>query len=278
MARKAAAKAGPKAVTNWKEGLKKEAEVAKGMEAGVGSSNFFSLKGGKLTYNDNQLPDNAMIVSVVDYVLENTFYDEDYDPDNPASPVCYAFGTDEDTMGPHEESPDPQAEKCAECPHNVFGSADRGRGKACRNSRRLALTDAGTYNDSDGWQVMPDLPEHFDSSEIVFLKIPPTSLRAWAAYVKEVAAFHEVPPIGVLTHIAVEDDDKDQFHVNFRHVRAITDDEAAVLIPKRDALRSMGALEQPYQQIDEAEEPPKKKRGAKKPAAKRGARGGSRKY
>lgn len=269
---KAPAKARSTAVASWKDEMAQEAEVAKGMEKGVGSSTFFSTRGGRLTLNDQQMPNNEMAVIVLDYVLENTYYDQDFDPDSPTSPVCFAFGTDEETMKPHPDAVSPQSDACATCEWNRFGSADRGRGKACRNSRRLALTPAGKI-DSDGELQAEEDPEYFETSDVAFLKVPPTSLKGWAAYVREVVGFYKTPPIGVYTHVQVVPDSDDQFHVQFSHAGPISDEVGPVVMQRRQALRDSEQLVQPYQPIqDEADEAPKKKAPRKKKAASRRGR------
>lgn len=265
-------------VANWKQQMQHEAEAAKGMEKGVGASNFFSTKNGKLSYNDQDLPNNEMPVIVVDYILENTYYTEEYDPNNPSSPDCYAFGRDEDTMAPHEEAPDPQAKLCVNCEWNKFGTADRGKGKACRNSRRLALTPAGAIE--EGEIVVNDDSEYYETSDIGFLKIPPTSLKGWAAYVRDIYSRFKTPPMGVITHVKLVPDEADQFHIVFSHNGEITDGMGQILYQRQQMLRDAGDLEQPYQQIEDDEEEPaprrkrpaKKKVAKKKPTKKRGAR------
>ena len=137
------------ALVKWEEELAKQAEVAAGMEANVGGGQFFSMQGGQLKFNDNPVPGNQMAVIILDHILENVFYDGDFDPNNPQPPTCFAFGRSDDDMAPHETvvaEGQAQNETCNGCPFNQWGSADKGRGKACRNTRRLAMIPAGTLD------------------------------------------------------------------------------------------------------------------------------------
>jgi hypothetical protein len=53
-------------------------------------------------------------------------------------------------MGPHpsmqaDANFQPQSDLCKTCEHNQWGSADKGRGKACQNRRRLTMIPAGVF-------------------------------------------------------------------------------------------------------------------------------------
>lgn len=56
-----------------------------------------------------------------------------------------------------------ECHKCEVCPHNKYGTAVKGRGKACKNMIRL-------------WVLVPGL------SIPVLVTLPPTSLSAWTNY------------------------------------------------------------------------------------------------
>ena len=90
------------ALIPWEEQLARDAEVAVAMEANTGGGQFFSVKGGVLAFNDAPLPGNQMAVVILDSILENVFYEGEYDPSTPMAPTCFAFSRDELTMGPHQ--------------------------------------------------------------------------------------------------------------------------------------------------------------------------------
>ena len=277
MARKAAKKPGT-AVANWKSQLAEQAEIAKGMEKSVGSSAFFSIRGGQLTYNDQSVPGNEMIVVVLDYILENKYYTERYDPDNPAIPECFAFGIDEDELQPHEDAVAPQNEFCKTCDWNKYKSGENGKGKACRNSRRLALMSAGSFKHDGAEPTLNTDADFYESADIVMLGIPPTALRGWAKYVKEVVGLYGVPPLGVFTHVKVQPHATNQVEITFAHIGEVTDEMGAMLMQRQDALRNSGELVQPYIPIEEDDAPPARRKAParKRAPAKKKATGKSR--
>jgi hypothetical protein len=264
MARK---KAGT-AVANWEEELAAQAETAAGMEASVAAGQFFGLKNGILTFNDAPLPGNQMVCIIIDHILENVFYADAYDSDNPAGPVCFAFGRDDKTLEPHEDSIDKQSSACVDCPQNEWASADTGRGKACRNTRRLGIVAAGSV-DRDGNIEMFDDPEHYESTAVGFMKLPVTSVKGYAAFVKNVASVLKRPPHGVFTHVKVVDDDKNQFRVLFEPLGQVPNELMSIIMQRHQTTADV--IDFPYQVQEESDKPkPKRKAKAK---AKRGAKG-----
>ena len=205
------------AVTNWEAELEAQARVAAKAEQNTGGGNLYSIRGGVLSYGGNPLPGNALACVVADFLFVNVFYEGDYDPDNPAPPTCFAFGFEERGMEPHEivrAEDQAQHDECDGCPQNEWGTADRGRGKACRNRRRLALIPAGTF-DAAGRFVPEADPAYFQGVAIGYLEIPPTSVKAWGNYVKQITGVLKRPPHGVLTRISVRPDPKNQVAVSF---------------------------------------------------------------
>jgi hypothetical protein len=134
------------ALVKWDEVLAARAIMAQQSEAKVGGGKFISIKSGVMSFNGSPVPGNALDVVVVDSVLENQLYLGKYNPDVVQVPDCFAFGRNEKDMVPHKDSANPQADSCAECPHNEWGSADTGKGKKCGNVRRLALIPADVFH------------------------------------------------------------------------------------------------------------------------------------
>lgn len=87
--------------------------------------------------------------------LSKNYYESEYEEGSTASPDCFS----EDGKFPSAEVEAPQAKSCATCPHNAWGSGKAGRGKACQDSRRLAIAPS-------------DNPE-----EPMLLRVPPASLK-----------------------------------------------------------------------------------------------------
>jgi hypothetical protein len=115
------------------------------------------------------------------------------DPDSPAtaievvllkgnkgvSKVYYAKGYQEGTedqkpdcysnegVKPEDNSKNPQSKQCSTCAHNQWGSKigdNGGKGKACQDSKRLAIAGAGLINDP------------------YLLRVPPASIKALSEY------------------------------------------------------------------------------------------------
>lgn len=258
------------AIANWDEELAKQAEVAAGMEESVASGQFFSLQGGQLSFNDAPIANNQMAVVILDSILENVYYEAAYDPDDPQGPTCFAFGRANDEMGPHDVVVTPQSEDCESCPMNEWGSADVGRGKACRNSRRLAMIPAGTMVHDD-FEPFEDEAK-FKTASIAFMRLPVTSVKGYAAFVKQVAGALKRPPHGVFTKVSVVPDPKTQFKVVFEPLDLIPGDLIGPVMERHE--EAMSIIDFPYEPAEDKPEPAKKtkKKTANKKTAKRKTR------
>lgn len=228
-----------KAVANWDEELAKYAK--KDEEKVTPSNGVISLRAGVISYNGQKAPGNKLPCIVVASLSERTYYEGDYDPDNLSTPACYGFGED-GVAGPHPAASKPQSDACATCPQNRWGSALRGKGKACKEKVRLAIIPAGI---TDGEGVL--------KAEVAKMTIPVMSVKNWANYVTLVARGHRRPTFGVVTEISTEQDPKSQFVVKFDYVEDVAVDLVPALIEKREL--SMEILNRPYE--ERAEESPK---------------------
>lgn len=99
------------------------------------------------------LGDEQHIV-VVDFCTVNRYYDRPYDGNAPMPPACYAVGDIIKDMVPEDGVPAPQSASCATCWANKWESDAKGRGKACKNSRDLAIVLADELEDPDIDPVM----------------------------------------------------------------------------------------------------------------------------
>ena len=247
------------AIVKWDAELSKLATAATAVEENVGAGgNIIGTAGGRLKFKGAAVPGNKMNVVVVAHCIAYMDYEGNFDPDNPASPRCFAFGRDEKKMVPHEKSVDKQCDTCAECEQNVFGSAERGKGKHCKNSRRLAIITEGDLEDAA-------------AAEVAYIHVPVTSVKAWAGYVRQVADTLHRPPLGVVTELRLVPDDKNQFAMEFEVKKSIDDGEMI------GALLELGkaqekAIEFPYLPFEGNDEKPTKgkKAPAKKAPAKKG--------
>ena len=220
----------------WEKEMAAEAEAAATSEQTTGGQ-FIGTRGGRLSWGGAAVPGNAIRVVILDYCRENTFYEGKFDPDAPQSPACYAFSRDGTELAPHEKAASPQHEVCTGCPQNEWGSADTGRGKACKNMRRLALVAEDSADDTD--------------AEVFFLKVPVTSVKSWSGYVQTLAEAKRRPPHGVVTEIKLVPDVKTQFQMEFRLVDVVSDPAVGGNIRALRAALGDAGLMFPYKTIDE---------------------------
>ena len=234
------------AVVSWEDEMAAQAQAAAAMEAGAGGSRYFSTRGGVLSLDDAHLPNNQMAAVIVDHVLENVFYADKFDPDVAAAPVCFAFGRDDRTMAPHPDvvaKGQAQHATCSGCPMNEWGTADTGKGKACRNTRRLGLIPAGALTADGRFTAYPDA-EHFETAAVAYLKLPVTSVKGFASFVKNVAGTLRRPPHGIFTRIQEVPDAKSQFKIVFTPLAAAPGAVVPALMRRHEEV--MKVIEQPY--------------------------------
>ena len=91
-----------------------------------------TLEGGKIKLGGKELSELPGIV-IIASIQERTYYPHAYQAGSVEVPACYSYGD-----APHPEAIAPQADTCAECPMNQWGS--NGRGKACKERIKIAFT------------------------------------------------------------------------------------------------------------------------------------------
>ena len=194
------------AVVTWKEKLAAAAQRTLKREAPSSAKNIkFNAAG--VMVDGVQQPGGFLDVIILESMEANTFYPGDYDPDNPSAPECFAFGgfdeADTDSLVPHDDAADKQSKDCDSCEQNEWGSAAKGKGKACKNSRWLACIRAEDLEDIDG-------------AELRIIKLPVTSVKVWNAYARNVLAVKmELPPYAVVTRCGSVPDPKSQYKATF---------------------------------------------------------------
>ena len=242
------------ALIPWEEQLAKDAAISAGMEASTGSSLYFSMKSGVLSFNDMPMPDNQIAVIILDTILENVFYEGVFNAADPAPPVCFAFGREEADLVPHEvvfDHDQQRSDTCPSCPKNAWGTANVGKGKACRNTRRMALLPAGTLIDN---RFKPYTEEdHFIKSAYGVMKLPVTSVKGYGIFVKQITSVHSAPPYGFFTKIKVVPDAVTQFKVLFEVLGKIPNHIGPIIMQRRK--EAAISLDIPYNLDREAERP-----------------------
>ncbi len=141
----------------------------------------------KFEFPDGTKSNGPINLVIVDFVSMNQFYDGPYDKDNISPPACFAIGSNPTALVASDNSPVKQSAGCAACPMNQFGSD--GKGKACKNGRVLAVLPPGATADTPLW----------------ILKVSPTALKSFDAYVTSVVRSFQLPPVSVITEISFDD-------------------------------------------------------------------------
>lgn len=245
---------------NWEDQMAADTKADAAAVAGIGGGAWLSIRNGVLKFQSTPLPESQLDCVVLASIFDKAYYGGvPFDPDAPASPVCWALGQDvagQDIkkLAPSDDSHEKQHETCEGCPMNEFGTSDRGKGKACKDQVRLALLHSD-YLKAD---LIADAP-------VVFLRVPPTSIAAWGAHVKKITSVLEKPKYAVVTRVSAAPDDKVQVRVSFDVQEDIRDKKllGAIYLKRREALKDIAL---PYQWQEPSERKPARK-PAKKPAA-----------
>ncbi len=180
----------PNLPVNLEDQIKKELEAQK-KHLGALPSNKIATKSKQFTLPDGQSSPGPMEAVVLDYAWFMVNYPGVYNSNNPQQPNCFAVGRENPDGGelkPHESAADPQHADCKDCPKNEWGSAPTGKGKACKNQRRLIL-----------------LPPNADAdAEPMTLYVSPGALKNFDSYVSRLAAEHSMLPVQVITEISFD--------------------------------------------------------------------------
>lgn len=180
---------------------------------------------------------------IVDFTSKNMFYEGNYDPKNITPPACFAIGSNPQKLVPSENAPLGQATDCASCPNNQFGSA--GTGKACKNSRVLA--------------VLP--PDADENTPLWTLTTSPTANKGFDAFVTSVSRIFQMPPVGVVTTVGF---DENETYAKLTFGNAVPNENVGAHFARQEEAKTMLAVEPDVSGFVKA--PPA--RGAK-PAARR---------
>lgn len=194
----------------------------------AGGAAYISFKSGHLTIDGSPVPSGEVDVIPLAIAFERTKYLGEYDADKPQSPICFTFNG----QFPHEEAAEPQNPTCKGCPHDAWGSGPRGKGKACRESARLAVIAA----DSDP-----------ATASIYTAKVPISSIST----VKDLLAYatsHGKLTGQLVTRLTCKPDPKSIFKVSLTPLREVTA-PLEELMPR--ILAAEETVNAPYRQMDE---------------------------
>jgi hypothetical protein len=172
--------------------IKKELEQQSG-QIGALPVNKISLGGKKFTLPDGQSSEGPLVCVVLDFAWFMVNYPGVYNAASPQKPNCFAVGRDQPGSGllvPHTSVEKPQAKNCNDCEMNEWGSSPVGKGKACKNQRRLII-----------------VPEKFDeNSEPMTMYVSPAGLKNFDAYVTRLRNEHNILPAQAITEISFDPD------------------------------------------------------------------------
>lgn len=186
---------------------------------------IFSTQSGVLSYSGTPVPGNKVEVVVLAAAFRNVFYAGKFDRNNIVPPNCFSLSEDDKDMAPHENVAEPVHPTCDGCPNDAWGSdPNGGRGKACKQSRRLVMLPADCV-DKDEAAIM--------QAEFAKMDIPVTSVKNYSSFVNVLSATAGVPPYAAVTEISVVPDLKTQFKVVFRPMRVLPTEAALNAVRKR---------------------------------------------
>jgi hypothetical protein len=210
----AAATTQRQAIAEYREALRQELATLHSRVAPP-AGNRISLKGRVFTMPDGSTNPGPIAAVILDWRNQNAFWNTPYNPQQLTDPVCFAVSREFGDLAPSADASNPQAEHCAVCPRNVFGSAANGKAKSCRNARRLAI-------------VPPDATLE---TEPMIVTTSPTAISAFESYVLGLATEGRMP-VEVVTHIAFKPD-ADYPTLVFGKPKPLTDRQLAVMMGLR---------------------------------------------
>lgn len=223
---------------------------SKGAATLGGGSSFVSLKGGNIVINSGVVPGNKFNAVILGFVHERAYYEGEYDASSPQGPDCYAYG-ELNGGAPkvaHEKAKEKQCDTCAGCEYSKFGSAQRGRGQACREGVKVAFITADTD------------PASLAEQPIYMMSVPPTSIKFMKGYLDELGA-EGLATSMVETEVFTKPDPKSIFTLHFEAGEPLDEARLSVVAEKLDEAESK--LLEPYPDLEEQAPPPRAAKGAK---------------
>lgn len=170
---------------------------------------MISTKAKTFTLPDGSADDGPLVCVVLDWITANTYFEGIYNPKDIKPPVCWALGRNVKEVAASKNVPKPQSDKtglCKDCKQNEWESDPKGgKGKACKNTRRLLVVPANAKEDASPW----------------VLSVSPTALKHFDKYVNTLSDTG-VHPIEVITEISFEpseDYPSLRFKVDTKHDR-----------------------------------------------------------
>lgn len=198
--------------------------ISSAMTGGIssgGGSGFkrISIRGGRFRIREGSaetvLPDSTLRAIIVGASpgITKSFYKGAYNPKatEEKKPDCYS----NDGVRPASDASDPQAQQCATCPQNAWGSKITDAGtkmKACADQKRLAVISAD---------------DHSSDPEVYLFQVTPAALTQFRQY-GELLASKGYPAECVVTEIYF--DPKEAFpKAQFKFAGFVAEDQLSVI-------------------------------------------------
>ena len=212
--------AAPDSLSNrFEKYVKRDAQVASAVASTAWP--FISLDKGVFRINGESVSEPLSVI-VLASIRENAYYDKPYNPSEPASPACYALGVDESTLAPPADLATKESDSCNGCWADQWGSAERGRGKRCRNTIRIAILPADNLN-----------PDELATVSGARVRIPTMSMSGFGEYTNKLVNGLHRPAFSVVSQMELVDDATAQFKLKFSLVNAINDERVLDVIEQR---------------------------------------------
>lgn len=218
-----------------------ESNVAANVGAGGSTNRRISIKGGvfREILNGKEVnvsEERAMNVVIINASkLSRMYFEGTYTEGVALKPTCWSS----DSQTPDEGVTQKQASKCADCKQNIKGSGANG-GRSCRFQQRLALLLDGNIDKKEVYQLTLPATSIFGDGEKGKLPLQ--------GYVRYVAA-HNTRVEAIVTEMRFDTSSPTPKLV-FKPVRALTDDEAKVVVEMIKAPETVKAITLNVSQMD----------------------------
>ncbi len=178
-----------------------------------------SLKSGVISYGGQPVKGNVLPCIILAASYKNALYKGRYDPNNIVNPNCFSLAETDDDMVPDAVVSKPEHETCTGCPNREWGSdPGGGRGKACKETRRLVLLPASVLEADDPIKAIKE-------GELAIMDIPVMSVKFYSQYVNILSGSIGLPAWAVVTDVSTKPDPKSQFVVQFQGIKAAGGDD-----------------------------------------------------
>jgi hypothetical protein len=168
--------------------LKAQLEAQRSRIEGPSSSRI-STAGKQFTLPDGRTSQGPLSLVILDWRITHAYYTGIYDPAKPKAPDCWAISETINCAPDPGKVRTPKHASCNGCPFNEYGTASVGRGKACKETRRLAVAPLDAQ--------VGDKP--------FLLEVSPTGIRSFESLVTALSA-KGLTPLEVVAEVGFKSD------------------------------------------------------------------------